>query len=174
MTRVSAASLFRLDFAADTSVRVIMRQAKNTIIDDIGRTLDGLETMPREDLIRLWRQTYGAEPPKAVSRRLLERAAAYHLQTEAYGGLDAATRRTLLKYQRRADQPRQKAQNKTLSPKARLAPGVRLIREWNGTTHMVEVGEDGYLFDGKRWRSLSAIAKAITGAHWSGPRFFGQ
>ena len=52
-------------------------------------------------------------------------------------------------------------------------PGTRLVREWNGRTHVVDVIEDGFVFDGKTYRSLSAIAKRITGAHWSGPRFFG-
>ena len=54
-----------------------------------------------------------------------------------------------------------------------LRPGTRLVREWNGRTHVVDVSEDGFVFDGKTYRSLSAIAKRITGAHWSGPRFFG-
>jgi len=54
-----------------------------------------------------------------------------------------------------------------------LKPGARLIREWNGSSHIVEVVEDGFLWNGKRYRSLSAIARAITGTRWSGPRFFG-
>ena len=52
-------------------------------------------------------------------------------------------------------------------------PGSRLVREWNGRTYQVEVTEEGYVMDGKIWRSLSSIARHITGAHWSGPRFFG-
>jgi hypothetical protein len=55
----------------------------------------------------------------------------------------------------------------------RLVPGVRLLREWNGRTHVVDVTEAGYLYEGETYRSLSAIARKITGAHWSGPRFFG-
>jgi hypothetical protein len=54
-----------------------------------------------------------------------------------------------------------------------LAPGARLMREWNGRHHFVDVVENGYVFDGMTYRSLSAVAKRITGAHWSGPRFFG-
>ena len=54
-----------------------------------------------------------------------------------------------------------------------VSPGAHLVREWNGRTYQVEVVESGYVMDGKTWRSLSAIAKHITGAHWSGPRFFG-
>ena len=56
---------------------------------------------------------------------------------------------------------------------ASLKPGTRLVREWNGRTHVVDVSEDGFIFDSKTYGSLSAIAKRITGAHWSGPRFFG-
>jgi len=55
----------------------------------------------------------------------------------------------------------------------RLVPGARLLRDWNGRTHAVDVTQDGYLYDGITYRSLSAIARRITGAHWSGPRFFG-
>ncbi|MRX52003.1 DUF2924 domain-containing protein [Paracoccus sp. S-4012] len=61
-------------------------------------------------------------------------------------------------------------------PRVRSAapkPGGRLLREWNGTTHVVEIGDDKYRWDGRNWDSLSAIAREITGAHWSGPRFFG-
>jgi hypothetical protein len=56
---------------------------------------------------------------------------------------------------------------------AALKPGGRLIREWNGVTHVVDVTETGFLWKGETWRSLSSIAREITGAHWSGPRFFG-
>ena len=56
---------------------------------------------------------------------------------------------------------------------SRLQPGTRLVREWNGRTHVVEVVDKGFIWEGDRHRSLSAIARAITGARWSGPRFFG-
>ena len=56
---------------------------------------------------------------------------------------------------------------------AALASGTRLMREWNGRMHVVDVTDDGFVFDGKTYRSLSAIARRITGVHWSGPRFFG-
>ena len=55
---------------------------------------------------------------------------------------------------------------------ARAKPGSHLVREWNGRTYQIEVTDSGYVMDGKTWRSLSAIARHITGAHWSGPRFF--
>lgn len=59
------------------------------------------------------------------------------------------------------------------APKPSIAAGSRLAREWNGKTHVVDVTDDGFFYAGKTYRSLSAIARAITGARWSGPRFFG-
>ncbi|WP_413719231.1 DUF2924 domain-containing protein [Silicimonas sp. MF1-12-2] len=66
--------------------------------------------------------------------------------------------------------------NSKAKPKAvssALKPGARLLREWNGVTHVVDVVEGGLVWKGETWRSLSVIAREITGAHWSGPRFFG-
>jgi hypothetical protein len=60
-----------------------------------------------------------------------------------------------------------------VSPAIPVRPGTRLMREWNGRMHLVDVTDNGFVFDGKTYRSLSAIARRITGAHWSGPRFFG-
>jgi hypothetical protein len=88
------------------------------------------------------------------------------LQERAFGGLSAVTRRTLDSV----------ARNGTVSAEdlpIRLKPGTRLMRQWNGRMHSVLVTEEGYQFDGRTWASLSAIAERITGAHWSGPRFFG-
>jgi len=105
-----------------------------------------------------------------MSRRLLELAAAYDAQAKVYGGLKPAVRRKLLHFATRpalpAEAPRRKPQNP-------LAPGSRLVREWHGRSHTVEVLEQGFLYAGRRYRSLSEIARAITGARWSGPRFFG-
>ena len=65
------------------------------------------------------------------------------------------------------------AGGKDRTGRPKLRPGGRLVREWNGVTHVVDVVADGYLWRGTRYRSLSAVAREITGAHWSGPRFFG-
>jgi hypothetical protein len=94
----------------------------------------------------------------------MEKAIAYDLQVKAFGGLSARTRRTL----------RAAAKADGSSSLSKLpSGGTRLVREWHGARHEVEVLEDGYLWRGARHRSLSAIARAITGAKWSGPRFFG-
>jgi hypothetical protein len=94
----------------------------------------------------------------------MEKAIAYDLQVKAFGGLPARAKRSL----------RAAARADGSSPLTKLpSRGTRLVREWHGTRHEVEVLEDGYLWRGARHRSLSAIAQAITGAKWSGPRFFG-
>ena len=118
-----------------------------------------------------WTSLFGRPPPKGMSRRLLELAAAYDAQARLHGGLKPAVRRRLLQATQSAsglsnDKPRR------LAP-ATPYPGSRLVREWHGRSHMVEVTEDGFLYDGHRYRSLSSIARSITGARWSGWRFFG-
>jgi hypothetical protein len=124
------------------------------------------------DALRLaWADIYGRPPPKFMSRRLLELAAAYHAQAKVYGGLKPAIRRKLL--QAASTPTGSSAAVLRRKARAALAPGSRLVREWRGRTHTVEVEEQGFLYAGRRYRSLSEIARAITGARWSGPRFFG-
>ncbi len=106
-----------------------------------------------------------------MSRRLLELAAAYEAQARIHGGLKPVVRRKLL-------QAAQPAAGSSMEKSRRLAPGTlspgsRLVREWHGRSHTVEVTEDGFLYEGHRYRSLSSVARRITGAHWSGRRFFG-
>ncbi len=95
----------------------------------------------------------------------MAKAIAYDIQAKALGGLSARTIRAL----KAAAKPGAAPAAATRPP----GPGTRLIREWNGILHEVEVLDDGYLWRGQRHRSLSAIARAITGTKWSGPRFFG-
>jgi hypothetical protein len=105
-----------------------------------------------------------------MSRRLLELAAAYQVQARMHGGLKPALRRRLLQAAQQAGlaegKPRRLASGT-------LASGSRLVREWHGRSHTVEVTEKGFLYDGHHYRSLSGVARKITGAHWSGRRFFG-
>jgi hypothetical protein len=104
-----------------------------------------------------------------LSRDLLIRALAYKIQEQASGGPDAVLKRRL---RRLAEQL---AAGAALSEGTgtTLKAGARLVREWRGQAHTVTVVENGFDYDGQRFRSLSQIAKAITGVHWSGPRFFG-
>ncbi len=135
---------------------------------DLEATIRELADLPRPDLTERWRQLYRAAPPKGISRPLLTRAVAYGMQVKHYGGLKPALRRQLRKL---ADGGSAQAVANLKSEK--VVPGMRLIREWNGSSHVVEVVDGGFVWNGKRYGSLSAVARAITGARWSGPRFFG-
>ncbi len=115
-----------------------------------------------------WRRLYRSEPPR-ISRDLLLRGIAYRRQELEHGGLGKTTRRklkTLAKMFRTTGRV-------APDPGLALKPGARLVREWHGRTHTVTVTEDGFEYAGTSYPSLTKVAKKITGAHWSGPRFFG-
>jgi len=97
------------------------------------------------------------------------RAIAYRLQEQALGGLSAAARRALA--QTAADGAADRSVH--ASPTRQIKPGARLLREWHGVTHEAVILDDGVLFRGQRYRSLSEVARIITGNRWSGPKFFG-
>ena len=137
--------------------------------DRLENDLAALADLARAELVERWRIHYRTDPPKGISRPLLIRAIAYEMQAKRYGGLKPAiARRLQMIANGTADGDHG---NRKASPT--LQPGARLIREWNGVSHVVEVIEGGFIWNGDRHRSLSAIARAITGARWSGPRFFG-
>jgi len=135
----------------------------------LASTLASLPTLDRGELLERWRALYGKPAPPHISRPILVRAIAYRMQEQVFGGLKPATRRLLQRVAEeiRSGRPLTSVQSPTLKP------GTRLLREWNVTTHEVIVLEDGVLFRGKRHRSLSEVARLITGSRWSGPRFFG-
>ncbi|MGA7787948.1 MAG: DUF2924 domain-containing protein [Xanthobacteraceae bacterium] len=134
----------------------------------IGGEVDRLRSLTREELRAEWRQLYRTEPPR-ISRDLLVLAIGYRLQELDQGGLGKATARRL---QTMAKDLR-KTGHVGSAPSLTLKPGARLVREWHGRTHSVTVTEDGFEYGGTNYPSLTKIAKKITGAHWSGPRFFG-
>ena len=144
------------------------RRARDTGIDLVGR-LAALPDLAHADLRAEWRRLYRSQPPKKISRDLLELAVAWKLQERAFGGVSPAARRRL------ADlaQTLETKGDLTKVRAVKLRPGARLMREWRGETHEVLVVENGFSWRGARWRSLSVIAREITGTHWSGPRFFG-
>jgi hypothetical protein len=111
--------------------------------------------------LTLWGEVFGRPPPKHLSVQFLQRVLIWEVQTRALGGVSARTERALARV----------AAGK--SPSSAAKPGAHLVREWNGRTYRVAVTDQGYVMDGRTWRSLSALARHITGAHWSGPRFFG-
>jgi hypothetical protein len=127
-----------------------------------------LGDLTREELIQSWIKTHHHPPPKGVSRRLLELSAAYALQAKAFGGLKPHLRKALAAA---LDPCSGSSRSKTTS--APLKPGGQLVRVWNGRTHHVEVVDGGFIWNNQKFRSLTAIAYKITGARWSGPRFFG-
>lgn len=144
-----------------------------------------LGDLSREQLAERWTKAYGHPPPKGARREFLLRAAAWHLQVSKLGGLPPDTRRMLRaamgQMNKRfavqagdvaaaSDSP---ASTAVAVPRKPLLPGTRLVREWNGGSHVVDVLEEGFAFGGRLHKSLTAIARQITGAHWSGPRFFG-
>ena len=122
-----------------------------------------IETMDRAALIAAWAKVFGTPVPKRLSSPFLRRFLAFEVQARNSGGLPKGFVAKLTKAAR--DTP------PTKSPA--LKTGGRLIREWNGVTHVVDVVEGGFLWNGQRFTSLSPIACSITGARWSGPRFFG-
>jgi hypothetical protein len=115
-----------------------------------------------------WRRLYCREPPR-FSRDLLIRGINYRLQEIEHGGLNKSTRRKLKTLAKMFETTGRVAPDPGLS----LKPGARLVREWHGRTHTVTVTDDGFEYAGAAYQSLTKIARKITGAHWSGPRFFG-
>lgn len=115
-----------------------------------------------------YRQLYHNNAPR-LSRNLLVRAIGYRRQEIEHGGLGKATRRKLQTIAKTIRSTGRVGPTPSLS----LKPGARLVREWHGRTHTVTVTDDGFEYAGASYPSLTKIAKKITGAHWSGPRFFG-
>lgn len=130
-------------------------------------TLDRLAEMPAEDLKTEWARRYAAPAP-TLSPDLLRLGNAYRLQEQKLGGVSRSTRSLLRQVAARAS----KGDDRKAMPR-KLTPGTRLVRDWRGVGHTVTVLDDGFEYDGKKWKSLTAIARAITGTHWNGPRFFG-
>jgi hypothetical protein len=131
--------------------------------------LASLKSCSMRELKQQWRALYHSEPPLRISRELLTRALAYRIQEQVYGGLKPSTRRLLI---RLANDARSGRPLKS-EPAAGAQPGTVLMREWHGVTHEVRVLDRGALYERKRYRSLSEVARVITGAHWNGPQFFG-
>jgi hypothetical protein len=137
-------------------------------VSEVETEIAGLLDRSTQELRLAWREFHRAGPPPGVSRDLLIRALAYDLQERAHGGPRAALRRRMRVLTADLDKG-------ALSINTGVVPktGTTLLRAWHGRTHTVLVHEDGFEYEGQRYRSLTVIAERITGAHWSGPRFFG-
>jgi len=133
--------------------------------------LVALEGYDATGLCRLWRDRLGGEAPAHLPRSLLMRALAYRLQVEAYGDLDKATRR-IIRREDGACAPFDRRRPETKGGVG-LKPGALLVREWQGKLERVMVLEEGFAWNGQTFKSLSQIARAMTGTNWNGHRFFG-
>lgn len=116
-----------------------------------------LQGCDKATLIAHWQAIFKQPAPRHIRAEFMQRAIGWHMQVQAFGGLDPTLRRQL--NQKAAAIP--------------LLPGTRLIRVWQGTSHQITVLDEGFSYDGKTWRSLSAIARAITRSSWNGKVFFG-
>jgi hypothetical protein len=128
----------------------------------------GLVDRSTQELRRAWRKLHHTGPPLGLSRDLMIRGLADELQQRAYGDPGRALQRRL---QILAGEFGKGA--RSFDPGRVPKTGASLVRQWRGHTHTVLVREDGFEYQGRRYRSLTVIAEQITGAHWSGPRFFG-
>ena len=138
--------------------------------DSVLAQVAALRSMPAPELRKQWQKLFDTPPPR-YNRRFLESRLAYRIQELAHGGLKPATVTRLEALGEQLDGGnitvrRQRADDRPIT-------GTRLIREYQGVEHCVTVREDGYEYQGRPYRSLSAIARAITGTRWNGPNFFG-
>ena len=137
-------------------------------LDDLERDVASLPALDTTALRQRWKALFGTDPSPHFGSSVLVRAISYRIQETALGGLRPATQRLL---DRIAE-----ARSETVLdriPKRRVNTGTVLIRQWGGVTHRVIVLEDGVTYRNRRYKSLSEVARAITGARWSGPLFFG-
>jgi hypothetical protein len=132
---------------------------------------------PIEELRARWAELFERPPSRSFSRSFLAKAAGWKLQVNAHGDISATTRREM---QRLVDHARAARKSKggpavevPVPPAMRLKQGAQLIKVWRGTTYVVDVIDSGFRWEGSEYRSLSAVAKAITGTHWNGMIFFG-
>ena len=140
----------------------------NADIAEVGRQIAELVDRSTHELRLAWRQLYCTGPPLGLSRDLLIRALANQLQERTHGGASRALRRRLQTLAGEFERG-----SGSFDPGLLPKTGTTLVRQWRGRTHKVLVREDGFEYEGQRYRSLSVIAERITRAHWSGPRFFG-
>lgn len=136
---------------------------------ELGATLNQLSLARIGELRERWRATFRTDPPKAFGPNLIRRSIAYRLQEQRYGGLSASAQRELNSLIKAL---MKKSTGHIKLPK-RVKTGAVLARLWKGKSHRVTVLDDGFAFEGRVYKSLSEIAREITGTRWNGPRFFG-
>ena len=141
------------------SANGVRRTPGNTLM---GVSVSDIQSMSRDLLLNAWSEAFDTPAPKGMSQPFMRYFLSFEVQARGAAGLPKGFLKKL-----------DKAARSGATQKPRLADGGRLLREWNGTTHIVEVCDNGFRWNAQDYRSLSAVARAITGARWSGPRFFG-
>jgi hypothetical protein len=141
---------------------------RNPDVAEVDCQIAELVDRSTQELRLAWRQLHRTGPPSGLSRDLLIRGLADDLQQQTHGGTSRALRRRLQTLAGEFEKG-----GASFDPGIVLKTGTRLVREWRGRAHTVLVRDDGFEYEGERYRSLTVIAERITGAHWSGPRFFG-
>jgi hypothetical protein len=137
-------------------------------IAEVERQIGGLVDRSTQELRLAWRQLHRSGPPLGLSRDLLIRALAHQLQERSQGGASRTLRRRLQSLAGEFEKS-----GASFDPGLVPKTGTTLVRQWRGHTHSILVRDDGFEYEDQRYRSLTVIAERITGAHWSGPRFFG-
>ena len=140
----------------------------NQDLAEVDGEIAGLVDRSTQELRRAWRTLHHTGPPLGLSRDLIIRGLADKLQQRAHGGPSRALQRRLRTLAAEFEKGARSFDSDIV-----LKTGATLVRQWRGHTHTVLVRENGFEYDGQRYRSLTVIAERITGAHWSGPRFFG-
>ncbi len=128
-----------------------------------------LPDLGHDELRKRWKLLFGRPAPKSLRRKFMARAVAYQMQVAAYGGLSAATKRRL----REIAMAISNGDRTGVFSGVQIKPGTQLVRQWQKTTHTVMVLDEGFALDGRTYKSLSAVAKAVTGTNWNGYAFFG-
>jgi hypothetical protein len=137
--------------------------------ESLASEIASLSKLGIDELRERWKAMFGKAPSSDISRSFLTRAIAYRLQEKAFGGLKPSTQRLLAGFAHDVANG-----SALVAARPRIVqPGAVLVREWRGISHQVSVLEKGFSFRGKRYRSLSEVAREITGTRWSGPLFFG-
>src|SRR6202162_1206192 len=138
------------------------RMVSDVQSEKLAQELKDLETRGDDELKDRWRSLYGTKPPQKIHRSLLIAAVAHRMQENVLGALKPSVRRHLLQAANNPATPRSSPHCPSLRPSA----GTVLVRDWGGVTHQAKMLEDGVLFRSKRYKSLSEVARVITGARW--------
>ena len=137
--------------------------------EPVAKRLTALPALNRAALSDLWKQFFHSEPSAKLRSDLMIPILAHRIQEQAFGTRSARTRERL----RQLSLAFEKGSDPAISTAPRIRPGTRLVRQWGDQLHLVNVHSNGYEYQGARYRSLSEIARLITGTRWSGPLFFG-